>query len=143
MNSLKATEEDEAILKELQRNAAFADPTRAAAHLVGAQAEAMKAAAANKNAGPAMAFMGMNAAAQAGGANIGNLFALGQQAQQGWTCSCGAVNQGNFCPNCGKRRPQNAPLYRCDKCGWQPEDPAHPPKFCPNCGDPFDEEDKQ
>lgn len=144
INSLKAIEEDEAILKELQRNAAFADPTRAAAHLVGAQAEAMKAAAANKGAGAAMAFMGMNAAAQAGGAQAGELFALGQKAQQqGWTCSCGAVNQGNFCPNCGKRRPQNAALYRCDKCGWQPEDPAHPPKFCPNCGDPFDDGDKQ
>ena len=61
----------------------------------------------------------------------------------GWTCTCGAVNQGKFCQNCGAKKPGGAPLYRCDKCGWQPEDPTHPPKFCPECGDAFDENDKQ
>ena len=60
---------------------------------------------------------------------------------QGWTCSCGAVNQGKFCQNCGARKPAGAPLYRCDKCGWTPEDPHHPPRFCPECGDPFDGND--
>ncbi|MCI9142557.1 MAG: SPFH domain-containing protein [Lachnospiraceae bacterium] len=59
----------------------------------------------------------------------------------GWTCGCGTVNQGKFCTNCGARRPEGAPLYKCDKCGWEPEDPAHPPKFCPECGDIFDEND--
>ncbi len=62
---------------------------------------------------------------------------------QGWTCSCGAVNQGKFCMECGKSKPAGAPLYRCDKCGWKPEDPANPPKFCPECGDLFDENDLQ
>ena len=59
----------------------------------------------------------------------------------GWTCSCGAVNRGKFCPECGAKKPAGASLYQCDKCGWQPEDPAHPPKFCPECGDIFDEND--
>lgn len=63
-------------------------------------------------------------------------------ADAGWTCSCGAVNQGKFCPECGSRKPEGAPLYKCDKCGWEPEDPAHPPKFCPECGDVFDEKDR-
>ena len=62
-------------------------------------------------------------------------------AEAGWTCSCGQVNQGKFCCNCGKKKPEGAPLYKCDKCGWEPEDPTHPPKFCPECGDVFDEND--
>ena len=61
----------------------------------------------------------------------------------GWTCSCGTLNQGKFCMNCGAKKPEGALLYRCDKCGWEPEDPTHPPKFCPECGDIFDENDRQ
>ncbi len=59
----------------------------------------------------------------------------------GWTCACGHVNQGKFCPECGAKKPAAAPLYKCDKCGWEPEDPTNPPKFCPECGDVFDEND--
>lgn len=59
----------------------------------------------------------------------------------GWTCTCGTVNKGKFCQNCGAKKPAGALLYRCDKCGWEPENPAHPPKFCPECGDIFDEND--
>ena len=61
----------------------------------------------------------------------------------GWVCSCGAVNKGKFCTQCGKPKPASEPLYRCDKCGWEPEDPKNPPKFCPQCGDPFDDKDIQ
>ena len=203
VSSVKASEEDEAMLKELQRNAAFMDPTRAAAHLVGAQASAMQAAANNQNAGPAMAFMGMNMAGQAGGVNAQSLYQMGAQQQAapaaagwtcacgqsgitgkfcpncgkpkpapapaagswtcscgatatgkfcpecgkprpadtGWTCSCGAVNKGKFCAECGKPKPAGTPKYKCDKCGWEPKDPTHPPKFCPERGDPFDDGD--
>ncbi len=59
-----------------------------------------------------------------------------------WTCTkCGAKNKGKFCAECGAKRPAGAKVYRCDKCGWTPEDPAHPPKFCPECGDIFDDND--
>ena len=61
--------------------------------------------------------------------------------EDGWSCSCGAVNKGKFCSECGKPKPAGAPLYRCDKCGWEPDDPTNPPKFCPECGDIFDEND--
>lgn len=185
VSSVKANEEDEQMIKEMQRNAAFLDPSRAAAHLVGAQASAMQSAAANPNAGPAMAFMGMGMAGQMGGMNAQNLYQMGAQQQpaptpapapapapaapsgwvcscgatatgkfcpecgkpkpaaDGWTCSCGAVNKGKFCAECGAKKPAGIPQYKCDKCGWEPDDPAHPPKFCPECGDPFDDGDVQ
>ena len=173
VSSVKADENDEEMIKELQRNAAFRNPTMAAAHLVGAQAEAMQNAANNQGAGGAfMGFAGLNMAQNAGGMNAQGLFNLGQQQNaaqaagwtcacgatgntgkfcqncgkpqpdaDGWTCSCGAVNKGKFCQECGKPRPAGVPVYRCDKCGWKPEDPAHPPKFCPECGDLFDDSD--
>ncbi len=174
VSSVKASEEDEQMIKELQRNATFRNPNMAAAHLVGAQASAMQAAASNESAGAAMAFMGMNMAGQMGGMNAQSLYQMGQQPapapapnswvcscgatatgkfcpecgakkpeakRAGWVCACGAVNQGKFCTECGGKKPAGAPLYRCDKCGWEPSDPAHPPKFCPECGDPFDDGD--
>ena len=103
-------------------------------------------------------FMGMGMAMNSGSMNVQNLFAMGQQqqAQQpaanpqpastaagSWTCTCGTVNKGKFCQNCGAKKPEGTPLYRCDKCGWEPEDPAHPPKFCPECGDIFDDNDRK
>ena len=61
---------------------------------------------------------------------------------EGWTCAkCGAVNKGKFCTECGEKKPAGVPQYRCDKCGWEPEKGAKPPKFCPECGDPFDDGD--
>lgn len=62
-------------------------------------------------------------------------------AAEGWTCACGAVNKGKFCSECGRPKPAGVPQYKCDKCGWEPEDPTKPPKFCPECGDPFDDGD--
>jgi membrane protease subunit (stomatin/prohibitin family) len=205
VNSVTASKEDEDMIKQLQKNAVMRDPTMAAATLVGAQSDAMKAAASN-TAGAMTGFMGLNMAGAAGGMNASNLFAMGQQNQAaaqpapaaaswtcscgtqntgkfcnncgkplpapepaagwdcscgarntgkfckecgkakpesnaGWTCSCGTVNGGKFCANCGKPKPAGALSYRCDKCGWEPPDPHHPPKICPECGDVFDEKD--
>ena len=179
VNTVKASEEDERIIKQLQKAAVMKDPTMAAATLVEAQASAMEAAASNEG-GAMMGFMGLGMANQAGGGmNPQNLYAMGQQGQpeqpkqpavspdawkcqcgnmaegkfctecgsprpadkMGWTCSCGALNKGKFCSECGAAKPAGAKLYKCDKCGWEPEDPEKPPKFCPECGDIFDDKD--
>ena len=58
-----------------------------------------------------------------------------------WECSCGAKNTGKFCSECGSKKPAGIPQYKCDKCGWQPDDPTKAPRFCPECGDPFDNGD--
>ena len=174
VSSVKASEEDENMIKDLQRSAVYRNPNMAGAYMVGAQGEAMKTAAANPN-GAMMGFMGMGMAQTAGGVNAAQLFQMGQQPaapaapaapanswtctcghtatgnfcpecgskkpEAGWTCACGNVNKGKFCSNCGAKKPVAAPLYRCDKCGWEPEDPKNPPKFCPECGDRFGDED--
>ena len=107
------------------------NPFMMAERMTNATVNAMETAAAN-SAGAMNGFIGMN---MAGGAMGG-----GQKPQgtNGWSCSCGAVNTSKFCQNCGRRKPEGVPQYRCDKCGWQPEDPTKPPRFCPECGDPFD-----
>ena len=170
VNSVSIAPEDEAMIKELQKTAVFRNAGMGAAYTTMAQGEAMKAAAANKN-GAMMGFMGMGMAQQAGGVNAAELYRMAENQQQeapaptvsGWTCSCGAVNtgkfctecgskkpeegwkcacgslnKGKFCPECGAKKPAGIPQYRCDKCGWQPADPTKAPRFCPECGDPFD-----
>ena len=202
VSSVKASEEDEAMIKELQKTAVFRNTNMAAAYTVAAQGEAMKTAAGNPN-GAMMGFMGMGMAQQAGGVNAAQLFQMGQQQAaaapaapangwkcscgatatgkfcpecgskkpepksangwkcacgavatgnfcpecgakkpaEGWTCACGNVNKGKFCPECGAKKPAGVPQYKCDKCGWEPEKGAVPPRFCPECGDKFDNDD--
>ena len=59
-----------------------------------------------------------------------------------WKCSCGAINTGKFCSECGSKRPENRKV-KCDKCGYEPDMSKPIPKFCPECGDKINEEDYQ
>ncbi|MBQ3471148.1 MAG: SPFH domain-containing protein [Clostridia bacterium] len=160
VSSVNASEEDEKMIKEIQRNAALRDPNMAAAHLTGAQAQAMQDAAKNEGGMGAMGgFFGMNMAQNAAGGQAANLFAMGQQQAakpaggwtcecgtensgkfcsncgkpqpQGWTCECGTQNSGKFCQNCGKPKPEG---FTCPKCGYKG---TGAPKFCPECGNAF------
>lgn len=145
LGSVTLPPEDAEMIKQLQRTAVLQNPMMAGATLVGAQADAMKAAASNE-AGAMTGFMGMGMAMNAGGGmNAQNLFAMGQQQQtrqptpaaSGWKCSCGAVATGKFCPECGSKKPEpvQAGSWKC-KCGATATG-----KFCPECGSPKPVED--
>lgn len=137
INSITAPKEDEDMIKQLQKSAVMRDPTMAAAAIVGAQADAMKAAASNEN-GAMMGFMGLNMAQQAGGLNTQSLFEMGRQNQaqkqepavpdNSWKCSCGNVNTGKFCSNCAKQKPEAAGEWVCS-CGVK-----NTGNFCMECG---------
>lgn len=135
ISSVKAPEEDEEMIKNLQKAAAFRDPTMAAANLTGAQADAMRAAASNKG-GAMMGFMGLGMAQNAGGANHSALYAMGstqkadsQPDVNTWDCNCGKKgNIGRFCPECGSQAPAGIVGWKCD-CGA-----VNKGKFCIECG---------
>ncbi|MBR0413175.1 MAG: SPFH domain-containing protein [Eubacterium sp.] len=159
LNPITLPEEDAELIKQAQRTAIMRDPTMAGATLVGAQADAMKAAAANEG-GAMNGFIGMGMAMNAGGGmgQAQNLFAMGQQQPQqqqqyqqqpqqqqqpqgaGWQCpQCGAPNSGKFCTNCGTHAPAPATgagpnpddKWFCSNCGNENHG-----KFCTNCGKP-------
>ena len=111
--------------------------------------------AAGHNEGGAMnAFLGMGMAQNMGGNVLGgymqnpqyvsqNQQGYQQQQQQqqapqqqaapagGWTCSCGAVNTGKFCSECGSPKPAAPKRRFCGNCGAQLTEGQ---KFCPECG---------
>jgi membrane protease subunit (stomatin/prohibitin family) len=135
VNSATIPKEDEDMIKELQKRAVMRDPSMAAATMVGAQADAMKAAASNEN-GAMMGFMGMGMAQNAGGMNANQLFQMANaqkqetpvkaQEQNGWTCACGATNTGKFCVECGAKKPEDGWMCACGA--------KNKGKFCPECG---------
>jgi membrane protease subunit (stomatin/prohibitin family) len=133
MSSIKADDEDEKMIKQMQRDAAYTDQGLAAAAMVGAQTQAMKDAANNAN-GAGMGFVGMNAAQAAGGINVSQLYANGEaqkaSSAETWKCpKCGVENSGKFCSNCGTPKPENG-SWTCPKCGT-----VSTGKFCSNCGE--------
>lgn len=133
MNPPTLPPEDAELIKSIQKNAVLRDTSMAAATLTQAQADALKTAAGNEN-GAMMGFMGMGMAANAGAnLNTQQLYAMAQAQKEqdpkdGWKCSCGAVNTGNFCSNCGSKKTDGG---FCSNCGTKVEAGA---KFCHECG---------
>ena len=143
VSSIKASEEDEKMLKDMQRTAVFSNPNMAAAYDVMARGDAMKAAASNTT-GAATGFMGMGMVQNmGGGTNAAQLFQMGQQqaaqqaaapasapapAAESWKCSCGATATGKFCTECGAKRPEAPAGWTCS-CGT-----VNQGKFCTECG---------
>ena len=136
VNTIKASEEDEQMIKDLQKTAVLRNPNMAAATLVGAQAEAMKSAASNTSTGPMMAFAGMNMATQAGGMDANALFAMGQQQN-----NIPPVNPTPTAPSPAPASPSapaaEAPATAPSSDSWTCAcGAANTGKFCIECGTP-------
>ena len=139
-------------IEQLQFSESYSNPGRGAGLNVMAQSEAMKTAAGN-SAGAMTGFMGMGMAMQSGGMNTQELYrmdaerraaeaekraaemeAMMKQQQtkaeapaaagaDSWTCSCGTVNKGKFCVECGSPKPVQGWVCSCGSVNIG--------KFCP------------
>ncbi len=147
IKSISYDDKSKELIEMRNQGAMLSDPTIRQGYVQGAVAKGLEAAGSN-SAGAGAAFMAMNMGMQGGGsvisaANTANQ-AAPQQSPNGWTCSCGTYNDGNFCKNCGKAKPAPAGTWTCacgeicdgnfcPKCGAKKPEAATQ-KFCKNCG---------
>ena len=140
--SISYDDESKALINMRNKGAMMSDPTIREGFVQSSVAQGMQAAGSNTS-GAANAFMGMgmgmnaaggfmSAASQTNAAQMAQQQAAQQAAQQnqaanGWKCSCGTVNTGNFCSGCGSKKPENT-SWTCS-CGT-----TNTGRFCSNCG---------
>ena len=140
--SISYDEESQKLINMRNQGAMLSDPAIREGFVQGSIAKGMEAAGSN-SAGAAAAFMGMGVGMNAAGGFMGSASAtnmaqmqMQQQAQAAaqasapagsWTCECGSVNTGKFCPECGK--PAQKKEWFCTECGAKNNG-----KFCSECG---------
>ncbi len=147
--SVSYDEESQKLINMRNQGAMLSDPSVREGYVQGAVARGMEAAGSNAN-GAMAGFMGMGMGMNAGGGFMGAASASNMQQMQmqqnaqpvmrpagqaagaagSWTCSCGAVNTGKFCSECGKPAPAPAGTWTCS-CGA-----VNTGKFCSECGKP-------
>ncbi|NLM14351.1 MAG: zinc-ribbon domain-containing protein [Clostridiaceae bacterium] len=143
--SISYDDESKELINMRNKGAMLGDPSVREGYVQGSIARGLEAAGSNEG-GAGATFMGMGIGMQAGGGFMGmasqtNLQQMQQQqqAQQpvqavapaagSWTCSCGSVNAGKFCPECGNQKPEAS---FCPNCGNNLGNKSA--KFCPECG---------
>ena len=114
------------------QGAMLSDPTVREGYVQGSIARGFEAAGSNAN-GSAQAFMGMGMGMGSAGNFMGAMSETNRAQMQNapkntntWQCVCGHTCDGNFCPNCGAKKPNG---WFCPDCGTKNEG-----KFCSNCG---------
>lgn len=139
--SVSYDDESKALINMRNQGAMMSDPTIREGYVQGAIAKGLQNAGSN-TAGAGQAFMAMGMGMQSAGGFMASASATNaqqmQQMQQNraaqqpaadtWTCSCGASNTGNFCTNCGGKKPAPAGGWTCS-CGA-----VNTGNFCTNCG---------
>ncbi len=137
--SISYDEDSEELIKMRSKGAMLSDATIREGYVQGTIAEGIKAAGENES-GSGTTFMGMGMGMNAAGGFLNSASETNreqmnkQQTQQAsagsWTCTCGSVNSGNFCSNCGSKKVAGGGF--CSNCGNKFE--GQKPAFCPNCG---------
>lgn len=142
--SISYDDESKELINMRNKGAMMGDPNIREGFVQASVAQGIQAAGSN-TAGAGTAFMGVGMGMNAAGgfmstASQTNAYQMQQQAQaqaaqaqaaqSGWTCSCGTVNQGNFCGGCGKPKPAPAGSWTCS-CGT-----VNQGNFCGGCGKP-------
>ena len=157
--SVSYDEESKELINMRNKGAMLGDPSVREGYVQGAVARGIESAGSNSN-GSTAAFMGMGLGMNAAGSfvqttsqtntaqmereknengwkcscgqtNTGNFCqscGAKKPSQNGWTCACGSTNTGNFCPNCGAKKPEETVKF-CPDCGTK-----NTGKFCQNCG---------
>lgn len=147
--SISYDEESKKLINMRNQGAMLSDPTVREGYVQGAVARGLEAAGSN-SAGAGQAFMAMGMGMQGAGGFMNSASATNAQQMQmqqqqammqqqaaaaanannanAWTCSCGNQNTGNFCTNCGGKKPAPAGSWTCS-CGT-----VNTGNFCNNCG---------
>lgn len=142
-------EQSQELINMRNKGAMLSDAAVQQGYVAANISEGLKDAGSNAN-GSMAGFMGMGVGMNAGAGILGgyqqNPQYHNQQPQQaapqqatpqqtaqagGWTCSCGNVNTGNFCSECGSKKPETPKKRFCTNCGAELSENA---KFCPECG---------
>ncbi len=149
--SITYSEKSAEILEIRNKGAILTNPNIREGYLQGSIARGIEAAGSNES-GAANSFMGVGMGMNAGGSAFGQMSQtnynqmkedqekkdkeqVSQESAGGsqWTCpECQTANKGNFCSNCGSKKPETKTGGFCTNCGHKFEGPK--PKFCPECG---------
>lgn len=149
------TEDSQELINMRNKGAMMSDAAVQQGYVAANISEGLKDAGSNAN-GAMAGFMGMGIGMNAGGNILGGYqqnphynnqqpngvaqAPAPQQAQpvqtaapsaNSWTCACGAINTGKFCPECGQPKPEAPKKRFCTNCGYELNPGA---KFCPECG---------
>lgn len=144
ISSISYDDESKELINMRNKGAMLSDPGVREGYVQGSIARGMEAAGSN-SAGAAQAFMGMGVGMQGAGGfmSTASQTNMAQMAAQqnaanagGWTCSCGKVNTGKFCAECGKPKPAPSGSWKC-QCGAE-----NTGKFCSECGKPKPDDGK-
>lgn len=144
--SISYDEKSQELINLRNEGAMLSDANIQRGYMVGHMARGMEAAGSNE-AGAMNSFLGMGMGMNMQGNILGQMpvqqaapvdaaVVTGTMPQtpqaapaaNAWTCTCGSVNTGKFCPECGKPAPQTDWVCTCGT--------TNSGKFCSECGKP-------